>query len=204
MDQIIITRSLNIVLCLAGIVANLMALAAMKIALKNINLPKHRFLLSLNISDIMISLALLIIDIFILCDITWCNIVGLLHIIVFTGYTSLVCSLVCLAFDLYIAICFALRYNSIMTSRRVSVVLGVIWLWSIMIGMLLFVCRLVAMAKSDTDFCNAPSEMCPIFLGIFGIHVAICVGFLVFFHNRVQVAICRMQNNRPSKPNSFS
>ena len=189
-----IARSVNLGLCIAGAVLNIIALVAIKYAQTNTKLPKHLFLISLNLSDILISVSSAVADVLILSDVHWCSIIDHMHFFTFAGYAALASSLVCLGFDLYIALCFSLRYQSIMTSRRATIAIVALWIWSAMVSTCLFACQWLSMASSGKDFCNAPPTLCTLFLGIYGGHCFICTCLISFFHLKVLCTIRRMSS----------
>ena len=189
-----ITRPVNLGLCIAGAVLNIIALVAIKFAQTNTKLPKHLFLISLNLSDILISVSSAVTDVIILSDVQWCRIDHQMNFFIFTGYAALVSSLVCLGFDLYIALCFPLRYQSIMTSRRATIAIVALWIWSAMVASCLFPCQWLSMASSGKDFCNAPPTLCTLFLGIYVGHCSICACMIILLYFKVFCTICRMSS----------
>ena len=202
MSYITTTRSINLGLCVVGFLMNVLAIIAMKLAVSETR-PKHRFVTFLNFSDMIIALSSAVVDVLILRDIEWCNIAGLLHIMAFIGYAALASSLLCIAFDLYIAICFALRYESIMTTKRVNIALAVLWSWSVLVGLSLVYCRLLNMTRSGKSFCNVAGFLCNVFLALFGTHIGVCTFLIVFFNNRVRCSICHMSKGvQPIKNSS--
>ena len=189
-----VTQSVNLGLCITGAVLNIIALVAMKVAKINTKLPKYLFLISLNLSDILISVSSAVADMLILSDVHWCSITDHMTFLIFTGYAALVSSLVCLGFDLYIALCFPLRYQSIMTSRRATIAIVALWIWSAMVASCHFACQWLSMASSGKDFCNAPSTICTLFLGIYGGYCSLCNCLVFFLHLKVLCTIRRMSS----------
>ena len=179
-----ITDSIDIVLGLVGVLLNILALIALRLGINDLQ-PKHRFLITLNISDILMALGIVIVRVLRLCSMNVCNVIELLHCLMFIGFASLTSSLVYLGCDLFVAICKALRYEAIMTKRRITIAILVLWSWSIAIGVSFLLCRVPDMAKTNKGFCKARGGMCLHFLAIFLGHCGLCALAIVIFYGRV-------------------
>ena len=179
-----ITEIIDIVLGLVGASLNLLALMALRLGINDLQ-PKHRFLITLSISDILMALSFVLIRLLTLGTVTVCNVTALLHCFLFIGFASLTSSLVCLGCDLFMAICKALRYEALMTKRRITIAILVMWSWSITIGVSHILCRMPDMAQRNKGFCEARAEMCPHFLTIFLGHCGLCAFAIVILYGRV-------------------
>ena len=179
-----ITNIIDIVLGLVGVLLNLLALIALRLGTNNLQ-PKHRFLIALNISDILMALSFTVIRFLRLGGMNVCNVEEFLRCFLFIGFASLASSLVCLGCDLYVAICNALRYKAIMTKRRITIAIVILWAWSITIGVTFLLCRVLDMAKTNKPFCEASGAMCPLFLTVFLGHCGLCALAFVILYGRV-------------------
>ena len=184
MDVAKIIMSIDIILALVGALLNILALIALRLGINDLQ-PKHRFLITLNISDILMALSIVVIRILQLGRMEVCNLIGFIHTFYFIGVASLASSLVCLGCDLFVAICKALRYEVLMTKRRITIAILVQWSWSIMIGVLHILCRVPDMAQRNKSFCKARGGMCLHFVTVYLGHCGLCALAIVILYGRV-------------------
>ena len=183
-------RIVDIGLCAVALICNPLALVALRLGVKELQ-PKHRFLMNLHLSDMIIASTTILIELLAIYGIQWCNIYDMMFGVLCMGYSGMASTLACLGFDLYIAICHALRYDSIMTYKRVNITLVLSWTWSAIIGMSFILCRFQNMPVSGKTFCEE-SGMCVVFLVMFGSHCCLSSFLLLGFYFKVQLTVWRM------------
>ena len=194
-DNIRIARKVNVAFCSIAIVCNVLAMVAMRLGVKELR-AKHRFVTSLNMADVLVALISLIQELIELNEITWCDLGDAMFGLLFTGYLVMGSSLVCIALDLYIALCHPLRYDVIMTSKMVSILLVASWACSVLCGLSYLVCRAQVMVLRGQDFCKIQRiGMCNLYLGIFGTYGSLCAASLTVFYLRVQWTVWRMSRS---------
>ena len=197
-----ITEIIDIVLGLVGVLLNLLALIAMRLGIKDLQ-PKHRFLITLNISDILVTLSFVVTRLLRLWRMDVCNVTDILHCFMFIGSASLASSLVYLGYDMFVAICKALRYEAIMTKRRTKIAILLLWSWSITIGVSFILCRVPDMAKTNKGFCDVDGGMCLHFLIVYRGHIGLCVLAINILYGRVLWEVWHMKRMvQPSQDQS--
>ena len=193
---------MEIVVGMIAIILNSLAILAMRLALSELQ-PRHRFLICLSVSDIAVSSVMSILNTLTMFSVKNCYALIMISCFLFIASACLISSLMLLAFDLFIAITNALRYESFMNKRRVNIAIALMCLWCAIVGLSFTLCPFV-----DTEFCDKPIEMCFMSFSIFGTHCLVC-GILIFiFYSRVLWEIWHMsrmvqpsqnsQNNRSS------
>ena len=202
MGKIQVFKVMEIVVAMIAIILNSLALLAMRLALSELH-PRHRFLICLSVSDIAASMSMSILNTFTMVDVKNCYAIVMISCFVFMASSCLISSLMFLAFDLFLAITNALRYESLMTKRRVNIAIALMCLWCAIVGFSLTSCLLI-----KTEFCDKPNQACYMFFLILCTHCFVC-GILIFiFYSRVLWEIWHMskivqpsqnsQNNRSS------
>ena len=187
---------MEIVVALIAILLNSLAILAMQQALSELQ-PRHRFLICLSVSDIAVSLAVSIVNPFKMLNVKNCFAFVMVNSFLFMATVCLISSLMFLAFDLFIAITNALRYESLMRKRRVNIAITLMCLWCAIVGISFTLYPLV-----DTEFCDKPIKMCSMFYWIFGTHCLVC-GILIFiFYSRVLWEIWHMSKMVQPSQNS--
>ena len=131
---------LGIVIGIVGLVQNGIALAAIYVAVKDMQ-PVHRFLINLSICDIGMILFFVIEQV---NRITLnanngtsagvCIVRNLLLSSLYAIYLSLFWALFCLALDLYLAICRPLHHLIFLTKRKTNFIIIFSWITSILLG----------------------------------------------------------------------
>ena len=196
-----ITVIIDIVLGLVGALLNILALIALRLGINDLQ-PKHRFLITLNISDILMALSIVVIRILELGR-TY-NLIGFTYTFYFIGVASLTSSLVCIGCDLFVAICKALRYESLMTKRRITIAILVQWSWSIAIGVSYISCRVLDMANTNKGFFEADGGMCLHFSTVYLGHLGLCALAIIIFYGRVLWEVWHMKRMvQPSQGQSL-
>ena len=188
---IMISLKVEIVSCIIAVLFNVLALIAMRIGVKELR-AKHRFVISLNVAEMLVALTMLIMGLIELYKARLYGVDDIVTGLMYVGISAMGGSIVCAGFDLYIALCYSLRYGELMTPKRVNILLFIAWLSSVLCGMSYFLCPLQRIVKLDTDFCNTKSGKCLLFVGIFGTYNTVCFAFLFFFHLKVTWSIRRM------------
>ena len=188
---IMITLKVEMVFCIIAVLCNVLAITAMRIGVKELR-AKHRFVISLNIAEMLIALTKLIMGLIQLYKTRLCGVGDSLTGLLYVGISAMGSSLVCVGFDLYVALCYSLRYGELISPKRVNILLFIAWLSSVLCGVSYFLCPLQRMVVLETDFCTATSGMCRLYVGIFGTYMTLCLASLVFFHLKVMWAIRRM------------
>ena len=193
---------MEIVVALIAILLNSLAILAMRLALSELQ-PRHRFLICLSASDIATSMFMSILNTFTMLNVKNCYALIMISCFLFIASACLISSLMLLAFDLFIAITNALRYESLMRKRRVNIAIALMCLWCTIMGFSINVCPLV-----DPEFCDKRYQMCSVFSSIFGTYCFVCGILILIFYSRVLWEIWHMskmvqpsqnsQNNRSS------
>ena len=131
---------LGIAIGIVGLIQNGIALAAIYVAVEDLQ-PVHRFLISLSLSDIGIITFFVIeqvdkitLNANIETSIGICIARNLLESMVFATYLSLFGALLCLALDLYLALCKPLHHLMYLTKRRTNFIIIFSWITSILLG----------------------------------------------------------------------
>ena len=178
---------IDIVLGIVGLFFNLFALLAMGLGFKHL-LPKHHFLIALNISDIIVSLSRASERLLTFNGVRICILTGFTFSLNFVGFGLLSSSLLCLGCDLYIAICKPLRYEALMTKGRAKVAIATIWVWSVIIGVAFLLCQVA----NRVGFCEDDERLCLHFMVIFMSHCGICALAVIVIYGKVLWEVWRM------------
>ena len=131
---------LGIAIGIVGLIQNGIALAAIYVAVKDMQ-PVHRFLINLSINDILLTILYVIEQ---AGKITFndnnetslrsCAGKNLLQSAIHTTYISLFGALFCLALDLYLAICKPLHHMMLLTKQKTNSIIIFLWFTSILFG----------------------------------------------------------------------
>ena len=165
----IILDVIAIVINVVGVFMNVIAIAAICVTMSN-KRPVHLLLISLSVTDMLLAMCHFG---SITVDIVECSKVGIemgkgevgictvcicIADIIFDAwrhlqYTSLYGNLLCLAIDLYYAICLPLHHARCITGRRTNIAIALVWSVSILIGFLLAVIGFVDSGSGVGGFC---------------------------------------------------
>ena len=187
---------MEIVVGVIAIILNSLAILAMRLALSELQ-PRHRFLICLSVSDIAVSSVISILNTLTMFSVKNCYALIMISCFLFIASACLISSLMLLAFDLFIAITNALRYESLMRKRRVNIAIALMCLWCAIVGLSLTSCPLV-----EREFCEKPNEACDMFFWIFGTHCLVCGIFIFIFYSRVLWEIWHMSKMVQPSQNS--
>ncbi|KAM4688954.1 adrenocorticotropic hormone receptor [Discoglossus pictus] len=141
-SHVYVPDELYFIISTAGVLENLLVILAV-IKNKNLHLPMYFFICSLAVADMLCSLyKILETIVVILCNIGYLQDEGpferklddVLDCIFGVSLLGTVLSLSAIATDRYITIFHALRYHNIMTLKRTSVILAVIWIFCAVSG----------------------------------------------------------------------
>ena len=158
-----------IVISVVGVFMNVIALMAIFVTMSN-KRPVHLLLISLSVTDMLLAMyhfGSITVDIVEYSDRGIekgkgkggiCTVCICIADIIFDAwrhlqYTSLYGILLCLAIDLYYAICLPLHHARCITSRRTNMAIALVWCVSILIGFLLAVIGFVDRGFGVGGFC---------------------------------------------------
>ncbi|XP_056622215.1 melanocyte-stimulating hormone receptor [Triplophysa dalaica] len=138
-SQIMIPQELFLVLGLISLVENILVVVAI-IKNRNLHSPMYYFICCLAVSDMLVSVSNVVETLFMLLMEQGLLLVtaqmlqhldNVIDIMICSSVVSSLSFLCTIAADRYITIFYALRYHSIMTTRRAVAIIAVVWLTSI-------------------------------------------------------------------------
>ena len=191
---------LGISIGIVGLIQNCIALAAIYVSVKDLQ-PVHRFLINLSISAIGMIILFIIeqVDRITLNDnretsIGVCIARNLLGSLSYTIYLSLFWALLCLALDLYLAICKPLHHQMFLTKRKTNFIIIISWFTSILFG---FSNTWVTLHKSRLDariFCEETvyQYVHEIQIRISLVYSGILATAMLFLYSRIALEICKI------------
>ena len=162
-NSYIVFDIIAIVICAVGVFMNVIALAAIFVTMRN-KRPVHLLLINLSVTDMLLAMCHIgstVVNIVEYSnrgiekgkgEVGICTVCICIADIIFDAwrhlqFPSLFGTLLCLAIDLYYAICLPLHHARCITGRRTNIAIALVWCVSILIGFLLATIGLV-----DSDF----------------------------------------------------
>uniref|UniRef100_A0A8C4RU46 Melanocortin receptor 4 n=1 Tax=Erpetoichthys calabaricus TaxID=27687 RepID=A0A8C4RU46_ERPCA len=146
-EQLFIATEVFVTLGIVSLLENILVIAAI-IKNKNLHSPMYFFICSLAVADMLVSvsnawetivIALITSGDLKIQDNLTKNMDNVIDSMICSSLLACICSLLAIAVDRYITIFYALRYHNIMTIRRAIMIIGCIWSFCIVSGILFII-----------------------------------------------------------------
>ena len=183
-------------IAIAGILSNILAIAALKVAIKELR-PVHRFLINLSITDILLCSSTVGITGFYIwqCNDTMYIVNAICLFLFSTCMTGQAGSLLILALDHYFAIVYPLRYQCILNKKRCYSMIGILWIGVICFQIPYTVC---SFSKPPSTYAYDFDNYCEVEGIVIAAYLVICFLGMLVIYVRVLLEIQGMKSTNMS------